>query len=59
VAKKFQKCLWSNLAICSKEKEILLVNIPLLILVFAFGEISRQRTTVIGSTGANHISELI
>jgi hypothetical protein len=44
---KFQKCLWSNLAIWFKEKEILLESIPLLILVFAFGEISHQRTTLI------------
>ncbi len=57
--KKFQKCLWSNLAICFKEKEILLENIPLLISVFAFGEISHQRATLIGGTVANHISELI
>jgi hypothetical protein len=59
VANFFWKCLWSNLAICFKEKQILLENIPLLILVSAFGEISHQRTTLIGSTVANHISELI
>jgi hypothetical protein len=57
--KNFKNVQWSNLAICFKEKEILLENIPLLISVFAFGEISHQRTTLIGSTVANHISELI